>query len=281
MAISASGCVLGEGRSCRIRYLVGISILCTWSPPVFLCHCSKATLVRFGGWDAVTLPWPAKSFEDMLDSWDRCEKWRLIDVNDHRELVNIVKYDKRKKGWHGLSLQQDFPRLNLRRGDRVEPCMELPDVDEFLHLAAFPRRILFWRVPEESFCKHRNPIWNSETGIRVDKCGALDWLHGLSLGVFQSFVSFTIHSMLGVDLWATTETTQEAKSAVSMQKLTAEVEEWQKTMARRGRVVTPLGLIPSDCFGTYSFPKCSLKGTQTNWMLEFLVAKKLPIFCSP
>ena len=87
----------------------------------------------------------------MLDSWDRCEKWRLIDANDHRELVNIVKYDKGKKGWHGLSLQEDFPRLNLRRGDRVEPCMELPDVDEFLHLAAFPRRILFWRVPEDLF----------------------------------------------------------------------------------------------------------------------------------
>ena len=62
----------------------------------------------------------------------------------------------------------------------------------------------------------------------------MDWLHVLSLGVFQTFCSFTMHHLFLVDAWQTGETTAPAKLVVTMSRLAAEVSEW-KDDATAGR----------------------------------------------
>ena len=133
--------------------------------PCFLCWCKRDGLVRFDGWTVLSVPWPLKSFQQYKEACEKCEIWRTVNENHYRDLCALLVYDKRPGGGRGLALRSDFAALNLRRGDRVEPCHELPDVDLFLHLEELPRKILFWRTSEESLARHRNPLFSDETGL--------------------------------------------------------------------------------------------------------------------
>ena len=57
---------------------------------------------------------------------------------------------------------------------------------------------------------HRNPLFSLETGVTPQTVVALGWLHTLSLGVFQTFVTYCMHMLLAVGVWSTHETTGDA-----------------------------------------------------------------------
>eukprot|EP00969_Alexandrium_andersonii_P246987 10915701-Alexandrium_andersonii.AAC.1 len=89
-------------------------------------------------------------------------------------------------------VDRDMLDLGLRKGDRLEPNDDLPDIGLYESLDAFPRTVLFWRPSRETKVRHRNPLFDGPThadvlGISVLSL-AIDTLHTLNLGVYQEFV---------------------------------------------------------------------------------------------
>ena len=94
------------------------------------------------------------------EACSRCEVWVTMTRAQHRAIVPLLKEDKRrtKGSARGLALcaacphPPPHPPPGLAKGDRLEPCLEMPDVHAFKVLEDFPahKRMLFWRVAEES-----------------------------------------------------------------------------------------------------------------------------------
>ena len=202
-----------------------------------------------------------------------------MSVNEvhHREIASRLEYDKRKTGWMGVGLNADYPPLHLKKGDRLEPNLSCLDTEEFLSLdCTVAKRVLFWRTKDEKSVRHRNPLWSPNLGLEPSRCAALDWLHCLSLGTFQTWCSFAIHSLLRCDAWDTGDGEMKSRMILSFQRLSADVQDWQKAQQRAGREVTTVGVILSEQLGSATKPRFDFKGGQTNWMLEYLVLALLP-----
>ena len=84
------------------------------------------------------------------------------------ELAPLLRYAKRKQGDRGRVLIRDAPALALQAGDRLEPGPTLRDVGPFEQLfdgdQPGPVCITFWRRGDETLARHKNPVFNKETG---------------------------------------------------------------------------------------------------------------------
>ena len=117
--------------------------------------------------------------------------------------------------------------------------------------------------------RRRSPLFSTFTGIVPELIVAFDWLHTMSLGVFQFYLSHLFHFLVGLDMWQTKDGNMVARVIASVCRLAPDVERWQKTQTAAGRDVTMV-YMNADTFGTSAHPTASLKGAQTNWLLEFL-----------
>ena len=175
-------------------------------------------------------------------------------------MCNFAVQQIEKKGWRGLGLSEDFSALNLLKGDRLEPHSGCMDTASFFSLSEFPARVLFWRTKSEVTVRHRNPILSEATGILPERSCALDWLHVLSLGVFQSYLSVTLQSLIDCDAWETRETNRPARVVLSVARMSADIETWQQAQERLGRQVTRIGIVSAEQLGSKTKPKCDFKG---------------------
>ena len=110
----------------------------------------------------------------------RCEI-RILLTEDSRALIlapGILTFDKRKDGSHVRALRAPIPSLGLRSGDRLEPSPELPDV-AMLETLQLPSTVVFWRLANETICKHRCPLWDDAIGLSPRRTIALDLLYSL------------------------------------------------------------------------------------------------------
>ena len=219
-----------------------------------------------------------ETFEQYEAACAACEKWRSLSEAQHAEVIGLLAYDKHKSSGssRGLSLKADFPALNLRKWDRVEAHANMPDPADIFSLTEFPARVLFWRVSDETMVRRRNPLFNQAIGFTVDRVTGLDWLHCLSLGCFQTYCSYAVHRLLQCDAWGSGEANMTCRMNTSLgERLSVQLDAWLKGEKRKGRKVTDFTILP-DTFGTLAKPLCSLKGGETNWLLEFLVRVELP-----
>ena len=192
------------------------------------------------------------------------------------KLRAVLFYDKRTTGSRGLCLKEDLPDLRLLKGDRVEPCEDVPDIGMLEHLDVFPARVLFWRASAETLVRHKNPVFNEAIGFTPYRCVGVDWLHTLSLGLFQNWCSATLHELFRVDAWQTFSANEGARIKMSTQRLSAELEGWTVARLSDNRNVTKVRTLQQDDFGTHRHPKFPLKGGETNTFLEFMVSVAVP-----
>ena len=275
-----AACLYIKADLAEFAHTLGLPSTAANQHPCFLCRCQRPEYVRFVGWDVLAMPWPAKSFEDYKADCAKCELWRTVSLADRAALCRLLAYDKRRTtgASRGLALTSDYAPLGLLKGDRLEPCLERPDVATFFLPDGFPGRVLFWRVSEESSTHHRNPLFSEETGITLQACAALDWLHCLSLGVFQTYISFAMQHMFRADAWRTGETTAPTIIAQSMARVAAEMSAWIKEPPQANRGLHVIETLRQETFGTWTQPRCLLKGGETNTFLEFFVLAQLRLF---
>ena len=240
--------------------------------PCFLCDANRRELVNLDRWDAVTHPYNLRSFDDYESACDNCEQWRYISRAQHVALRGLLFFDRRRDG-RGPTLKADFDDLDLKKGDRLEPWDGSPDVLQFEKLSVFPAQVLFWRSSEEGVTHHRNPLFDRFTGMLPENVIALDWMHTLSLGVFQSWLAHCVHALAKVDVWKTGAADYSSRLTLSIYRFSSDFQFWVRDQNRRfDRNLTEAGALKREFFGSLKKPKCALKAGETNAFLEYVVS---------
>jgi hypothetical protein len=133
-----------------------------------------------------------------------CEMWRTLTKNQHARVRAALKYNKGKEKGFGRTLAMDLPDLNLRRFDRLEPTLDLQDVQAFDTISQFPCRVLFWRRTMETRSRHRNPLFDERIGITLDSL-MVDKLHTLHLGPALVWCAHALWQLILGDVFCTGE----------------------------------------------------------------------------
>ena len=179
-----------------------------------------------------------------------------------------MAYDKSKGTGASRGRALRIDACGLSKGDRLEPTCGLPDVASFDTLQT-PATVLFWRPTAETFTKHRNPLFDDAIGITPERCVMIDWLHTLSLGIFQDFLAALFHKLFYiVNAWKVPSGRDNLR-LLSVARLQADLFSWYGDESRRGKEHTRIQHLEASLFWTFRSPTCNLHGAETNGMLEF------------
>ena len=99
---------------------------------------------------------------------------------------SLLHYDKSNasNAIRGRCLLGDIPTMGLRKRDRLEPSVELPDTGD-LHDGVLPLVQTFWRRSEETMVRHRSPLLKDPYVARVE-LASVDEMHTMHLGVYNT-----------------------------------------------------------------------------------------------
>ena len=144
-------------------------------------------------------PWRRKSPADYVSAWSACVTTVTVLSNRIRILRGRLRFNASKDGPRGRALEADIPELGLQRSDRLEPSRARPDV-AVLNETECSVDLTFWRRRRETWVLRRNPLLEV-LGVSVAITLVPDWMHGLSLGVFQSFISAVLFAFVSADVF--------------------------------------------------------------------------------
>ena len=116
---------------------LGFSNVAEFVPPCFCCAVPRANLYDATGASVFSSPHLLNDDVGCHGACERCELLVRVTQDHHRRLSLLLRYDKRQKGARGLSLAAPFHELELRAGDRLEPCSDLPDVGASFSIPSF------------------------------------------------------------------------------------------------------------------------------------------------
>ena len=278
LVLEAHVCMLVlKGDWAEFTSTLGFPTFSNLYSPCPICFAPKENFLELGGFSPDNFPYQEKTFKDIKDACERCKIRVALTAVLHREIRKRLLYDKRKSStaYLGRYLAEVVTAPGgevLLPGDRLEPSFELMDVgDGFDNLTAFPFVVTFWRRSEETLALHRNPLWNEETGCTHDRVMGVDNLHTLSLGVIVVFCQFVLHLCFSWDVWGTRETTEEARIAMSVERMVHDLKIFYRDeRAKCVKHSVELRNATAGMFGTHSAPCFGLKAGEANHFLPFL-----------
>ena len=236
--------------------------------PCPLCHCTQRTMHRLEGYSPLSMPFPAKTQAEYDAACRACELEVLVPDRATLEALRArLEEDRRPGGSRGRALLADFPALGLLKGDRLEPSTVLPDVCEVDSWVG-GGRLSFWRPSQETLTLHRNPLL-TEGLCSVPDCLQVDWLHAMSLGIFQDYLGFLFAWLFYEHGLYATRGTRPQRLGVSVQRLEQALFVWYAKEQQAGRYHTRVQRLKAGMFGTYEMPTCTLHGSETNAVLLF------------
>ena len=236
--------------------------------PCPLCRSPKEELYDLEGFTSVELAFAPKHFRDLDAACTACELEVELSAINHPYIRSRLLYDVKDKGAHGRYVIEDIPGTLLKKGDRLEPSASIPDVGAgFDDISIFPHMATCWRVRNQTWVYHRNPLWSDRNGFTHDNVMAVDWLHTISLGVSQFFIMFVIHQLFSVDAWETKEGSEEARIARSIDRIRAELS---LHYGEQTGNITEITDLSTNAFGTAYSPSCSFKAGETNHFMPYL-----------
>lgn len=246
LACGIGACQQVRGDWAEFTHSLGFPTWHSADYPCLWCRADRDSLYDFTE-DGQTLC-EATSASSYDEACRRCEIEVTLETREVLlEVAGLLFYDARIYGKRGRCLKEAVPALGLKRGDRVEPSAQLPDISGFEELQC-PVTVLWWRSSEETATRHRNPMFEAGTGISVLTL-AVDSLHCLALGVWQVVLSAIIEAIVAHDLYGAVEagcTTIESKLQHTSHKLARELRSWMREhpgyTAIRGELSIPLRL---------------------------------------
>ena len=248
----------------------------TLEHPCPLCQCPSEFLLRQDGYDALSWPWPDKSWEPYNRACNMCEIKRTFTTDAQlRKVRATLSYDRRKDGNRGRCLDADMPEFGLLKGDRVEPSATMPDCCEGLDSSTAPATLIFWRRSNEGMTRHRNPVFGPETGVDPYMVLAIDGLHCCSLGVHQHYLGFLLWQLVAVNAWRV-EGPMDVRLQQSIDLCREDLFAWYASEELEGRRHTKVQNFTKSMIGPQHAPILKLHGAETNGFLRFslvLIAK--------
>jgi hypothetical protein len=227
--------------------------------PCFACCCTK---LNWQDDEALAVDnYPFRDADDaMYDA--ECSKCEVV-VNLTRGQWQRVKNSLTD----GYTVSEDLPALNLRKGDHLEPCAELPDIGKFFSLEEFPVAVLFWRPSQSARVSHRLPLFCAAIGITM-KTIILDLMHAFHLGVGLEFATQAIWEIVLSDVFQTGATTQDVLKDKTCELLRAELLSFY---SRNRGIYTEFQEFSEAMIGTNTARKLRCKAAECKGILAFLV----------
>lgn len=242
--------------------------------PCPLCRLTKEELYSVEGFGPLGCPWPLLRHEDMERAAAACEIWVELDRDEHKSVVQALDYEKSKTGPRGRGLVKDFPKLGLRRGDRLEPHPGMLDVAEFDSILTFPTRALFWRRDAETRVQFRNQLWDPDgLGISIGSL-AIDTLHTVYLGPVVVFLSFALWLLVDSDFWGLGRNkSKDSRWQANLQHLRTQMRKYysDRRRAQPQRPVTEVEDLTVNILGGKKGALANFKAAESKRLLPFVL----------
>ena len=113
---------------------------------------------------------------------------------------------------------------------------------------------------------HRNPIVNRRLGVSLHETAALDWLHTLSLGIFQSSIGALVNLLIVLNAWNVPGPAA-VRRAISIDRLQSDLFAFYTAQAKLGVQLSRVQRLDPGMFGSAAKPDCKLHGGETNGLL--------------
>ena len=284
-----------EGRASYSEQSLGFVGLCLWvkadwselvhtlgflswghavSPCPF-CWSSLPDLSVARGFSPIAMPRASKTHAHYESACSNCEISIVLSAAQIRTVRSSMIFERRTGTPNGRVLTRDIEELGLAKGDRLEASLEFPDIHDFTPEQA-PRRTIFWRSSMQTVCKFRNPLFDNSTGITVATLG-VDWLHCLSLGVWQHLVGHLFWALIEANVFEINATSTNLRE-LSIVSLKSRLFSWYAEESARGRPHTRLENLTLGMVGPNHSPCMATHGAETNGLLRFCHTKLLPLY---
>ena len=260
---------------------LGVANWSTQSDPCFLCRCDKDAMLDRDLLKArAPLAWELRTFRDYQDACLQCEidvDTSVLSDQEWDDFVKCLMPDTRKEVTLGRSLTRAWPKLGLKKGDRVEPSLGLLDWQTLDKRK--PASIRFWRRSKETSVRHRNPFFDDMLGTSLDQVYSADTMHSWCLGIQQQFVSACLWKVIEGNVFTVERrpgtTGQEDIHKRVMQKLSSHLAAWYRQFAidSPSVVMTRVhDLTLEDIGGTSSTPLLRCKAHETLGLVRYLTS---------
>ena len=164
------------------------------------------------------LVWTLNSEDDYEAACRRCEIEVQLTVLTKLQIVTTgLKQDRRVGVGKGRTLCAEILDLRLRRGDRLEPSSQLPNVSLFEE-APLGITIIFWRQTAETITRHRNPVFCRELGVSAQRSLTIDSLHAFYYGPLKLWCQTALWFLLLANVFGNVGT-QEEQNVFTLLKL--------------------------------------------------------------
>ena len=246
--------------------------LASWTSVLFPClHCltTRANLHNHEPFARGSLPWRPLPYDAYDKACAACEVVVVMTAWHRDALLPHLHSDKRSAGSRGRALSADYPPLQLRRGDRLEPCAALRDVWAFEDLAEFPCQLVWWRRAAESRARHRNPLLSPEIGLSPHRL-ALDKLHTVYLGVLSTFVAFALRQCIERNVFRVAGTMEQVLENTCLQ-LRSALFAYYRRARRHTPGICELSDLTPTMLGSRALPTLSAKAVETKDTLPFVL----------
>ena len=241
------------------------------SNPCPHCFTSAEQLYTTRGFSPLRMPCAEKTIAHYQAACAACETSVVLDRPLLREVRNALQFSKGK----GRHLVCDIPAAGLLKNDQLRPSAEQPDIGH-IDLEAGPRQCIFWRAAEQTLAKVRNPLISEECGLSL-RSFAIDWLHCLSMGVFQHYLGHLVCELIEGDLLDFVPA-RGMKSEQCCVRIMALLKNWYRSERKQGRPHSEVQALVKGMLRQSGQPFLGLHAAETNGFLRFAQQVLLPQF---
>lgn len=260
-------CIIVKSDLAEHSHSFGLPGLGDTLSPCPLCFGTIDTFFKVNGLSPLGLGSARKGCDTYMRACANCEtKLTVITREDQVRLRAALQYDKKKAGSYGRTFQLDFPELGISKGDRLEPTPTMPNV-AFFDDAPVPFTVITWRPTLETGSRHRNPLFDPATGMSPLSLG-IDWLHTLSLGVFQVTLQHVIWDLLEANIYNIGGPFSSVFE-LGVARLRQDLFRWYQTEQAQGRVHTRVQQFVPSMLGSATDKQFKLHASETNGFLHF------------
>ena len=250
----------------------------TWSSltdPCLLCNAELVSLHNYSAFTLQRCPHAPKTMATFSAACDRCEVWvSVTSIDMHQRILDLLFYNKSKSSAKatGRILREDIVELGLRKDDRMEPHQDMPNHAAFDSYTVFnpPKQVVFWRKSAEGPCRHRNPIFNEETGVTQAIIG-IDTLHTCYLGPWQRWCMWSCWLLLRKNPWSLPGNV-ENRHELGVLRLRQEIYEYYRSLPQAvQKHITEINDLTPKMLGTFSRQRLKTKAAESKHLVPGLI----------
>ncbi len=207
----------------------------SWADHRHPCWMCLATHLSMALLDSMSLlEWPSTLVTPAMydESCSKCEHLIVVWTREQLDkLVANLVYDKsnHSKSSRGRKLVRDLPEWGLLKNDRLEPTIEVWDIND-LKADNLPISLVFWRRVSEYLSRHRNPLFRDPYVASMEVI-AVDEMHTMHLGLYNFYVAFVFHHLIAQDVFQVGGGSQEHKRALAVARLRSELWDFYRERA--------------------------------------------------